>query len=128
ERLRKAEASFTVKAASAITSGSTPSTGTDDRAGSWSSSRRNLLFDSEQGLFVLLLLAAGFGAAHALTPGHGKTLVAAHLIGEHGTIWHALVLGLIVTLTHTGAVLVLAAILDWFTPKGALDGIETGLE
>ena len=35
-------------------------------------------------------VAAGFGAVHALTPGHGKTLVAAYLIGERGTAWHAL--------------------------------------
>ena len=57
---------------------------------------------------VLLLLAAGFGAVHALTPGHGKTLVAAYLVGERGTVWHALILGLMTTLTHTGAVFVLA--------------------
>ncbi len=70
----------------------------------------HLLLDTRRGLVVLLLLAAGFGAVHALTPGHGKTLVAAYLVGEHGTIWHALLLGLMTTLTHTGAVFVLAVV------------------
>lgn len=70
----------------------------------------HLLLDTRRGLVVLLLLAAGFGAVHALTPGHGKTLVAAYLVGEHGTVWHALLLGLMTTLTHTGAVFVLAVV------------------
>jgi ABC-type nickel/cobalt efflux system permease component RcnA len=63
-----------------------------------------------------LLLAAGFGAAHALTPGHGKTLVAAYLVGERGTAWHAVVLGLVTTITHTGAVILLAAALLFLFP------------
>jgi ABC-type nickel/cobalt efflux system permease component RcnA len=42
-----------------------------------------------------------WGAGHALTPGHGKTIVAAYLIGSRSTPWHALYLGLTVTLTHT---------------------------
>jgi ABC-type nickel/cobalt efflux system permease component RcnA len=59
-------------------------------------------------LWVVLLMAAGLGAVHALTPGHGKTLVAAYLVGEHGTTAHALVLGLVTTLTHTGVVFAIA--------------------
>src|SRR5205823_6555009 len=69
----------------------------------------SLLMDPARGFWLLLILAAGFGAAHALTPGHGKTLVAAYLVGEHGTALHAIVLGLVTTLTHTGSVLILAA-------------------
>src|SRR5262249_16226077 len=42
----------------------------------------DLLMDPGRGLWVLLVLAAGFGAVHALTPGHGKTLVAAYLVGQ----------------------------------------------
>jgi ABC-type nickel/cobalt efflux system permease component RcnA len=71
----------------------------------------HLLLDTRKGLALLLLLAAGFGAAHALTPGHGKTLVAAYLIGQRGTIGHALVLGLVTTLTHTGGVIILSIVL-----------------
>lgn len=54
-----------------------------------------------------LVIALALGALHALTPGHGKTVVAAYLVGSRGTSWHAIVLGTIVTLTHTGSVLLL---------------------
>lgn len=74
------------------------------------------LFDSSAGLGVLLFLAALFGAAHALTPGHGKTMVAAYLVGERGTVFHAVLLGLIVTVTHTGAVILLAWLLAAHLP------------
>jgi ABC-type nickel/cobalt efflux system permease component RcnA len=71
------------------------------------------LLEAPHGMALLLLLACVFGAAHALTPGHGKTMVAAYLIGERGTARHAVVLGLVTTITHTGAVLILAAALYW---------------
>jgi len=48
-----------------------------------------------------LLFALAFGAVHALSPGHGKTMVAAYLVGSRGTPRHAVLLGLIVTITHT---------------------------
>jgi ABC-type nickel/cobalt efflux system permease component RcnA len=86
-----------------------------------------LLLDTRQGFVVLLLLAAGFGAVHALTPGHGKTMVAAYLIGEQGTVWNALLLGLVVTLTHTSAVLLLAALLPRFFPHAVPATIQTTL-
>ncbi len=58
---------------------------------------------------VLLAIAAAFGlgAAHALTPGHGKTIVAAYLVGSRGTLKHAAFLGAMVTFTHTVAVFAL---------------------
>ena len=66
------------------------------------------LFESDLGLGVVLLLAAGFGAAHAFTPGHGKTMVAAYLVGERGTVGHAVGLGVTATLAHTGSVIAVA--------------------
>src|SRR5262249_29266423 len=48
-----------------------------------------------------LLVAAALGALHALSPGHGKTVVGAYLVGARGTARHALFLGLVVTATHT---------------------------
>lgn len=54
-----------------------------------------------------LLIAFALGAAHALTPGHGKTVVAAYLVGSRGTMKHAAFLGAVVTLTHTIAVFAL---------------------
>jgi ABC-type nickel/cobalt efflux system permease component RcnA len=87
----------------------------------------DLLFRSGMGLGLLLLLAALFGAAHALTPGHGKTLVAAYLVGERGTVAHAILLGVVTTLTHTGSVIVLAVLLRWFFPGQAPAGVQAAL-
>jgi len=58
---------------------------------------------------ILLGLAAAFGlgAMHALSPGHGKTIVAAYLVGSRGTLKHALFLGGMVTFTHTLSVFLL---------------------
>ncbi|TAK01597.1 MAG: hypothetical protein EPO36_04885 [Chloroflexota bacterium] len=57
-----------------------------------------------------ILLAMALGAGHALTPGHGKTLMAAYLVGTRGTIRHAAGLGLAVTVSHTLGILVLAVL------------------
>jgi nickel/cobalt transporter (NicO) family protein len=65
------------------------------------------------GLWVILasLAAALFwGAAHALSPGHGKTIITAYLVGQRGTPRHAALLGLIVTVTHTIGVFALGAV------------------
>ncbi len=61
-------------------------------------SKRDLTFEI---ILFSLIVAFGFGAFHALSPGHGKTIVAAYLVGSRGTAGHALLLGVIVTLTHT---------------------------
>lgn len=58
-------------------------------------------------LLVALALATMLGGLHALTPGHGKTLVAAYLVGSRGTVKHAIFLGGIVTFTHTASVIVI---------------------
>jgi ABC-type nickel/cobalt efflux system permease component RcnA len=55
-------------------------------------------------LAAAMLAAFAFGAVHALSPGHGKTLVAAYLVGSRGTPRHAVLLGLMVTFTHTVSV------------------------
>jgi nickel/cobalt transporter (NicO) family protein len=54
-------------------------------------------------LVILASLAAAlfWGAVHALSPGHGKTIITAYLVGQRGTQRHAALLGLIVTITHT---------------------------
>lgn len=62
------------------------------------------------GIVIFILLASfGWGALHALSPGHGKTVVAAYLIGSRGTLRHALFLGLTTTVTHTAGVFALGA-------------------
>jgi nickel/cobalt transporter (NicO) family protein len=55
-------------------------------------------------VLVSLLVAAFWGAAHALTPGHGKALVAGYLVGTRGRPRHAFLLGATVTVTHTAGV------------------------
>jgi nickel/cobalt exporter len=57
-----------------------------------------------------LLLAAGLGALHAVSPGHGKTVMAAYLVGSRGSARHAAALGLTVTVSHTLGVLALALV------------------
>lgn len=61
---------------------------------------------------LLLALAVSFiwGAMHALTPGHGKTIVGAYLVGSRGTMKHALYLGLTTTVTHTLGVFALGLV------------------
>jgi len=54
-----------------------------------------------------ILVAFGLGAVHALSPGHGKTIVAAYLVGSRGTARHAAFLGAMVTFTHTSSVFLL---------------------
>jgi ABC-type nickel/cobalt efflux system permease component RcnA len=64
-----------------------------------------------QGVLLLLLLAAfAWGALHALSPGHGKAMVAAYLIGARGTARHAVALGATVTITHTIGVFALGLV------------------
>ena len=63
--------------------------------------------DTPGALLGALLVAVGLGAAHALTPGHGKSIVGAYLVGSRGKAHHALFLGLTTTVTHTAGVFAL---------------------
>ncbi len=66
---------------------------------------------SGQGVLAFLLLAAfAWGAIHALSPGHGKGMVAAYLVGTRGTARHAVGLGVAVTVTHTIGVFALGVV------------------
>src|SRR5206468_3875818 len=73
-------------------------------------------------LAILVSLAAAlfWGAAHALSPGHGKTIVTAYLIGRRGSARDAAALGLIVTVTHTIGVFALGLVTlllsQWIVP------------
>ena len=57
-----------------------------------------------------VLVSFVWGAMHALTPGHGKTVVGAYLVGSHGTARHAFYLGLTTTITHTAGVIALGLV------------------
>src|ERR1017187_9411919 len=83
-------------------------------------------------MLFAMLAAFAFGAVHALSPGHGKTLVAAYLVGSRGTPRRAVFLGLTVTFTHTVGVFALGLVtlylsrfvlLETITPiLGAISG------
>lgn len=60
--------------------------------------------------FMLYLGAIALGALHAFEPGHGKTLIAAYMIGTKGRLLDGMLLGLIVTFTHTFSVILLGVI------------------
>ncbi len=84
-----------------------------NRQGTPRSAFTELVSRNDWGFWFLLtaaLIAAGLGAFHALEPGHGKTMVAAYLVGSQGTAWHACILGLIVTASHTAGVYLLGLI------------------
>ncbi|RXH58881.1 sulfite exporter TauE/SafE family protein [Granulicella sibirica] len=72
-----------------------------------------LITTKETSLWFLItaaFFAAGLGAMHALEPGHGKTIVAAYLVGSRGRTRHAVGLGLLVTAAHTAGVYLLGAV------------------
>jgi ABC-type nickel/cobalt efflux system permease component RcnA len=85
------------------------------------------------GLALLATAAAiVLGAFHAIAPGHGKTVLAAYLVGERGSVREGMLLGLTVAVTHTLGVLVLGAVLtasQTFAPEsvypwlGVLSGV-----
>ena len=87
----------------------------------------NLLLDNKRNRWLLFLFALFFGASHALTPGHGKTLAAAYLVGEKGTLAHAFLLGAVTTISHTGGVILLALLLPSFFPNAAPADVQTVL-
>ncbi len=119
--LNRREATFTLRPAP----GTTPSNagaaaaapGQRGPIGGLTTSRVAGLAQVEQltpGAILLAILGAIFwGALHALSPGHGKTVVAAYLIGTRGTARHAVFLGLTVTITHTLGVFALGAVTLW---------------
>ncbi|MCB0183590.1 MAG: hypothetical protein KDE31_04970, partial [Caldilineaceae bacterium] len=61
-------------------------------------------------ILLALFAAFGWGTAHAFSPGHGKTVVAAYLVGSRGTVAHALFLGITTTVTHTAGVFALGLV------------------
>ena len=59
---------------------------------------------------MYLAAAFGLGAFHAMEPGHGKIVIAAYLVGSRGTAWQAILLGLVVAITHTASVIILGVV------------------
>jgi len=94
----KTEAGETAAAANCVDSTTAECAGTVVRGDYLS----ELLHNRDLSLGMMLAgiaVAFGLGAAHALSPGHGKTIVAAYLVGSRGTARHAIFLGGMVTFT-----------------------------
>jgi nickel/cobalt exporter len=118
--LNRREATFTLRPAPGTApsnAGASVAPGQRGPIGGLTTSRVAGLAQAEQltpGTILLAILGAIFwGALHALSPGHGKTVVAAYLIGTRGTARHAAFLGLTVTITHTLGVFALGAVTLW---------------
>jgi nickel/cobalt exporter len=73
--------------------------------------------DLNAGFLAILAASFALGALHALEPGHGKTIMGAFLVASRGGVRHAMLLGLVVTITHTAVVFLLAAGALYFTGK-----------
>lgn len=81
---------------------------------------------------LALLLSLLLGAGHAFLPGHGKTIMAAYLVGRRGRLRDVITVGATVTVTHTAGVLILGLLIastSAFAPTAAeqLLGIVSGV-
>lgn len=90
--------------------------------------RLSRLLDRRSGISLagLILIAFGLGAAHAVQPGHGKTLVAATVVSEGGSWFRGILLAVVTTATHTGSVLLVALGL-WLTRSTRYELIHSAL-
>jgi ABC-type nickel/cobalt efflux system permease component RcnA len=71
---------------------------------------------------VALVVALVLGGLHAIAPGHGKTLMAAYVVGRRGTTREVVAIGLTVAATHTGGVLALGSVI-WLSQAVAPDRV-----
>src|SRR4029079_11114146 len=115
-------ATFTVRDGSLVVPRGASVHTSDDRSGDGGFTKLFADAAAGRGVLVLLLLAAfGWGALHALSPGHGKAMVAAYLVGTRGSTRDALLLGATVTVTHTAGVIALGVVAlglsAWILPE-----------
>src|ERR1700677_891454 len=72
---------------------------------------------------LLFFITSSFwaGAAHAATPGHGKTIAAAYIVGARGKPIDAVILGIFVTLSHTSGIVLIGVLASlgstWLRPQ-----------
>ncbi|MGI8536527.1 MAG: nickel/cobalt transporter [Mycobacteriales bacterium] len=112
-------ATFSVRAGAACAGGSSSAVVGEDQVAPRGVDRVSRFFTDFLGRpdltvpFAVVSIVASvlFGVLHALAPGHGKTVMAAYLVGQRGTRRQALQLGAVVTFTHTVSVLLLGAVL-----------------
>ena len=72
---------------------------------------------------LLFFVTSSFwaGAAHAATPGHGKTIAAAYIVGARGKPIDAVILGIFVTLSHVSGIVLVGVLASlgstWLRPQ-----------
>src|SRR5580765_4830476 len=76
---------------------------------------------------VLLVSSFWIGAVHAATPGHGKTIAAAYIVGAHGKPIDAVILGIFVTLSHTSGIVLVGILASIGMPSMVPQRIEAWL-
>jgi ABC-type nickel/cobalt efflux system permease component RcnA len=116
--LQRSRVSFVMQQMEGASAAGNSLRGTGVTAAGWIATVKNTYIDQALGrrelsvgaIAFALVVALAWGAAHALSPGHGKTLVAAYLIGQRATVGRALLLGLTTTVTHTAGVVALGAV------------------
>jgi len=108
----------------------------DEAFGAWLGRVSELVRSRDLTPFMFLMglaISALLGMVHARSPGHGKTVMAAYLIGERGTVSHAVLLGIVVTIAHTWSVMLLGLVTLYFREQVSEErlsfwlGIASGL-
>jgi nickel/cobalt exporter len=77
---------------------------------------------------VAIALAFTLGAAHALSPGHGKVMAAAYLVGRRARASQALLFGATVTVAHTAVVFLVGCLALAVERTVGSDRLLRGLE
>ena len=131
--VRRATVAFHLGTAAPMAGGSASAQPTSSRPDVTGGAFAGLVGRTGPFMLVALLLAFGFGALHALGPGHGKTLMAAYLVGAGGRTRHAVAVGGSVAVMHTASVLALGFVVltvtEVFAPERVYPwlGLVSGL-
>lgn len=75
-------------------------------------------------LAAVLPLGITFGAIHALTPGHGKTVLASYLVGSRLAVLRSLSVSAALTATHVGTAVILVPAASYVSPCGPAPALE----
>lgn len=125
-RTRQLDAGFGPGGGRAVASPARPAAASRSRGGPAAEGLSRLLDRSGVSVLGLWLMAMSLGAAHAIQPGHGKTLVAAASVGERGGWFRGTALALTITVAHIGGVLAVALAL-WASRSSRYQDINRGL-
>jgi ABC-type nickel/cobalt efflux system permease component RcnA len=128
--VREASFAFAAGASATAETGADPAATSSGRPGVAGGAFAGLVGRTGPLMLLALALAFGFGALHALGPGHGKTLMAAYLVGAGGRLRHAVAVGGAVAIMHTASVLGLGFVVltatEAFAPERVYPWLSIG--